>query len=153
MPRTVKCALIQCSNAASTDLPIDEIKRLNIEKHLTFIEQAAEQGVQILCMQEIFTTPYFCAEQQTRWYESVERIPDGPTVRLMQEVAKAHGMVIVVPIYEEEITGIYYNTAAVIDADGKYLGKYRKNHILNQAPDEAKLAMIRNLPWKFTRAK
>jgi len=106
MPRTVKCALIQCSNAAATDLPIEEIKRLNIEKHLTYIEQAAKQGVQILCMQEIFTTPYFCAEQQTRWYEAVERIPDGPTVRLMQEVAKANGMVIVEPIYEEELTGI-----------------------------------------------
>ena len=73
MPRTVKCGLIQCSNAAPTDLPIEDIKRLNIEKHLGFIEQAAEQGVQILCMQEIFTTPYFCAEQQTRWYEAVER--------------------------------------------------------------------------------
>ena len=134
MPRTVKCALIQCSNAAATDLPIEEIKRLNIEKHLTFIEEAAKQGVQIICMQEIFTTPYFCAEQQTRWYEAVERIPDGPTVRLMQEVAKEHGMVIVVPIYEEELTGIYYNTAAVIDADGKYLGKYRKNHIPHITP-------------------
>jgi len=94
--------LIQCSNAAPTDLPIDDVKRLNIEKHLGFIDQAAKQGVQILCMQEIFTTPYFCAEQQTRWYEAVERIPDGPTVRLMQEVAKTHGMVLVVPIYEEE---------------------------------------------------
>ena len=129
MPRTVKCGLIQCTNAAPTDLPIDDIKRINIEKHLGFIEKAAEQGVQIVCMQEVFTTPYFCAEQQTRWYEAVERIPDGPTVRLMQEVAKAHGMVIVVPIYEEHMTGVYYNTAAVIDADGKYLGKYRKNHI------------------------
>ena len=78
MPRTVKCALIQSSNAAATDLPIEEIKRLNIEKHLTFIEQAAQQGVQILCMQEIFTTPYFCAEQQVRWYEAVEKIPRLP---------------------------------------------------------------------------
>jgi len=120
MPRIVKCGLIQCSNAAPTDLPIEDLKRLNIEKHLSFIEQAAAQGVQILGMQEVFTTPYFCAEQQTRWYEAVERIPDGPTVRLLQEVAKEHGMVIIVPIYEEEITGIYYNTAAVIDADGKY---------------------------------
>ena len=134
MPRTVKCGLIQCSNAAPTDLPIDDIKRLNLEKHLGFLEQAAQQGVQIVCMQEVFTTPYFCAEQQTRWYEAVEKIPDGPTVRLMQEVAKAHGMVIVVPIYEEEITGVYYNTAAVIDADGKYLGKYRKNHIPHVNP-------------------
>ena len=134
MPRKVKCGLIQCSNAAPTDMPIDDIKRLNIEKHLGFIEKAAAEGVQMLCMQEVFTTPYFCAEQQTRWYEAVEKIPDGPTVRLMQEVARAHGMVIIVPIYEEEITGIYYNTAAVIDADGKYLGKYRKNHIPHVNP-------------------
>src|ERR671921_456212 len=134
MPRTVKCALIQASNACSIDEPIEKIKQANIEKNLKFIEEAAKQGVQIICMQEIFTTPYFCAEQQTRWYEAVERIPDGPTVRLMQEVAKEHGMVIIVPIYEEEITGVYYNSAAVIDADGKYLGKYRKNHIPHVAP-------------------
>ncbi|HEX8424424.1 MAG TPA: nitrilase-related carbon-nitrogen hydrolase [Pyrinomonadaceae bacterium] len=134
MPRTVKCGLIQATNAAPTDASIEEIKRANIEKHLALIEDAAGQGVQILCMQEVFTTPYFCAEQQTRWYEAVERIPDGPTVKLMQEVAKQHGMVIVVPIYEEEIAGIYYNTAAVIDADGKYLGKYRKNHIPHVNP-------------------
>ena len=75
MPRKVKCGLIQCSNAAPTDMPIDDIKRLNIEKHLGFIEKAAAQGVQMLCMQEVFTTPYFCAEQQTRWYEAVEKIP------------------------------------------------------------------------------
>lgn len=134
MPRTVKCGLIQATNAAPTDAPIEEIKRLNIEKHMKLIEDAARQGVEILCFQEIFTTPYFCAEQQTRWYEAVEKVPDGPTVKLMQEVAKQHGMVIVVPIYEEEMSGIYYNTAAVIDADGKYLGKYRKNHIPHVAP-------------------
>ncbi|HEV2802998.1 MAG TPA: nitrilase-related carbon-nitrogen hydrolase [Pyrinomonadaceae bacterium] len=134
MSRTVKCGLIQATNAAPTDAPIEEIKRANIEKHLALIEDAARQGVQILCMQEVFTTPYFCAEQQTRWYEAVERVPDGPTVRLMQEVARQHGMVIIVPIYEEEIAGVYYNTAAVIDADGKYLGKYRKNHIPHVAP-------------------
>jgi beta-ureidopropionase len=134
MPVTVKCGLIQASNAAQTDLPIQEIKRLNIEKHLGLIQQAGEQGVQILCMQEVFTTPYFCAEQQTRWYEAVEKIPDGETTHLMQELAKEHGMVIIAPIYEEEITGIYYNTAAVIDADGKYLGKYRKNHIPHVNP-------------------
>ncbi|MGE0129386.1 MAG: nitrilase-related carbon-nitrogen hydrolase [Blastocatellales bacterium] len=134
MPRTVKCGLIQAKNAAPTDASIEEIKRINIEKHLGLIEQAAKQGVKILCMQEVFTTPYFCAEQQTRWYEAVEKIPDGPTVKLMQEIARKHEMVIIVPIYEEEITGVYYNTAAVIDADGKYLGKYRKNHIPHVAP-------------------
>lgn len=134
MPRSVKCGLIQAKNAAPTDAPIEEIKRVNIEKHLGLIEQAANQGAQILCMQEVFTTPYFCAEQQTRWYEAVEKIPNGPTVRLMQDVARKHGMVLIVPIYEEEITGVYYNTAAVIDADGEYLGKYRKNHIPHVAP-------------------
>src|SRR5205807_2602573 len=134
MARTVKCGLIQAKNAAPTDSPIEEIKRLNIEKHLAMIEDAAKQGVQILCMQEVFTTPYFCAEQQTRWYEAVEKIPEGPTTKLMQETAKKHNMVIIVPIYEEEITGIYYNTAAVIDADGAYLGKYRKHHIPHVNP-------------------
>jgi N-carbamoylputrescine amidase len=134
MPRIVKCGLIQASNACSIDKPIENIKQANIEKNLKFIDEAAKQGVQITCMQEVFTTPYFCAEQEPRWYEAVEKIPDGPTVRLMQEVAKKHGMVLIVPIYEEEITGVYYNTAAVIDADGKYLGKYRKNHIPHTKP-------------------
>src|SRR5436853_2981157 len=134
MPRTVKCGLIQATNAAPTDAPIEEIKRANIDQHVKMIEDAGRQGVQILCMQEVFNTPYFCAEQETRWYEAVEKVPDGPTVKLMQEIAKQHGMVIIVPIYEEEITGIYYNTDAVIDADGKYLGKYRKNHIQQVAP-------------------
>jgi N-carbamoylputrescine amidase len=134
MARTVKCGLIQATNAAPTDAPIEEIRRANTDKHVKMIEDAARQGVKILCMQEVFTMPYFCAEQQTRWYEAVEKIPDGPTVKLMQEVAKQHGMVIIVPIYEEDIAGIYYNTAAVIDADGTYLGKYRKNHIPHVAP-------------------
>jgi beta-ureidopropionase len=98
------------------------------------IDDAGKQGVQILCMQEVFTTPYFCAEQQVRWYDAVEKIPDGPTTKLMQEAAKKHNMVIVVTIYEEEMTGIYYNTAAVIDADGSYLGKYRKHHIPHVNP-------------------
>jgi beta-ureidopropionase len=134
MAKIVKCGLIQATNACSTDEPIEKIKQANLEKNLHFIEEAAKQGVQIICMQEVFTTPYFCAEQEVRWYDSVEKIPDGPTVKLLQEVARQHGMVIIVPIYEEEITGVYYNTAAVIDADGSYLGKYRKNHIPHVAP-------------------
>src|SRR5262245_65751877 len=125
MARTVKCGLIQAKNAAPTDAPIEEIKRLNIEKHLAMIEDAARQGVQILCMQEVFTTPYFCAEQKVRWYEAVEKIPDGPTTKLMQETAKKYNMVIIVPIYEEEINGIYYDKDGVIDDDGKSVGKYR----------------------------
>jgi beta-ureidopropionase len=152
MPRTVKCGLIQATNAAPTDAPIAEIKRANVEKVLQMIGDAARQGVQILCMQEVFNTPYFCAEQETRWYEAVERIPDGPTVKLMQDVAKQHGMVIIVPIYEEEITGLYYNTAAVIDADGKYLGKYRKNHIPHVAPTGLASKMTRADPRRLPLA-
>jgi N-carbamoylputrescine amidase len=132
--RIVKCGLIQAHNVADVNAPIEEIKKANIEHQLKFVEEAASKGVQMLCFQEIFTTPYFCAEQQTRWYEAVEKIPDGPTVKLMQDVAKQYEMVLIVPIYEEEMTGVYYNAAAVIDADGKYLGKYRKTHIPHVAP-------------------
>ncbi|HVT02206.1 MAG TPA: nitrilase-related carbon-nitrogen hydrolase [Thermoanaerobaculia bacterium] len=134
MPPIVKCGLIQAMNACATDEKIETIREANIARHLPYIDQAGREGVQILCMQEIFTGPYFCAEQTTRWYDAVERIPDGPTVKLMQEYAKRYSMVIIVPIYEEDGTGIYYNTAAVIDADGTYLGKYRKNHIPHCAP-------------------
>jgi len=134
MPRIIKAGLIQAHNVAPADAPIEEIKKANLDNQMKLVEEAAKQGVQMLCFQEIFTTPYFCAEQQTRWYEAVEKVPDGPTVQMMQDVAKQYGMVLIVPIYEEEISGIYYNTAAVIDADGKYLGKYRKTHIPHVAP-------------------
>ena len=129
MPRIVRCGLIQASNSTDTGCDVETIRQGMIEKHLPLIEQAAQQGVQILCMQEIFTGPYFCAEQTVKWYDAAEAIPDGPTTKLMQELAKKHGMVIVVPIYEQDLPGVYYNTAAVIDADGTYLGKYRKTHI------------------------
>ena len=129
MPRIVKAGLIQCSLSESADKPIEVIKKSMLDKHIGFIEDAGRKGVQILCLQEIFYVPYFCAEQKTKWYQSVEKIPDGPTVKLMQEFARKYQMAIIVPIYEEEMTGVYYNTAAVIDADGSYLGKYRKHHI------------------------
>jgi len=134
MNRVVRGGLIQVRADVPLDGTADEIKRRMIDKHMPLIEEAGRRGVQLLCLQELFNGPYFCAEQQARWYQMVERIPDGPTVALMQEVAKTHGMVMVVPIYEEEITGVYYNAAAVIDADGKYLGKYRKHHIPHVAP-------------------
>ena len=134
MSRIVKCGLIQASNAIDTSESIENIRQANIDKHMTLIDKAGAAGVQILCMQEIFTGPYFCAEQTPRWYEATEYIPDGPTTRLMQETAKKYDMVIIVPLYEVENTGVYYNTAAVIDADGTYLGKYRKNHIPQVAP-------------------
>src|SRR5207253_5728840 len=93
------------------------------------IQQAADQGAQITCLQELATGPYFCQVQDPRFYEFAEPVPDGPTVKRMREVAKQHNMVLIVPLYELEQTGVYYNTAAVIDADGSYLGKYRKTHI------------------------
>ena len=134
MTRHVKAGLIQAQHACNTDENLDTIWEANVAKHVQLIEQAAQEGVQVLCMQEIFTGPYFCAEQTTRWYDATEPIPDGRTTKLMQELARKHNMVIIVPVYEVEGTGVYYNTAAVIDADGNYLGKYRKNHIPHCAP-------------------
>ena len=134
MSRMVRGGLIQASLNASVDDANDVIKRNMIDKHLKMIDEAAEKGAQVICLQELFYGPYFCAEQNTRWYDLTEKIPDGETTVLMQEVAKKHGIVLVVPIYEEDITGVYYNTASVIDADGKYLGKYRKTHIPHTHP-------------------
>ena len=129
MPRIIRCALIQASNVLSTDRPLEQIRKAMIDKHLKLIERAARKKAQILCLQELFYVPYFCAEQNPRWYELSERVPEGRTVQLMQKVAADHKMVIVVPVYEEHMPGVYFNTAAVIDADGRYLGKYRKHHI------------------------
>lgn len=125
----VRGGLIQMSLKASTDLEPEQIKQAMIEAHLPLIDEAGAKGVQVLCLQEVFNQPYFCPSQDSRWYAATEAVPDGPTTRLMQEYAKKHSMVIVVPIYEQDITGVYYNTAAVIDADGGYLGKFRKIHI------------------------
>ena len=134
MARIVRGGLIQATNPVAGNEPVKRIKQAMIEKHVKLIAQAAKKGVQVLCMQEIFYGPYFCCEQELKWYESTERVPAGPTVKLMQQLAKKHSMVLVVPVYEEEATGTYYNTAAVIDADGKFLGKYRKNHIPHCKP-------------------
>ncbi len=121
--------LIQMSLKGSTDQTPEEIRKAMIDAHLPLIEEAGNKGVQVLCFQEVFTQPYFCPSQDKKWYAAAEKIPDGPTTQLMCELAAKYKMVIVVPIYEEDITGVYYNTAAVIDADGTYLGKYRKTHI------------------------
>ena len=100
-----------------------------IKNAVSALRDAASQGAQIACLQELFYGPYFCQVQDPQWYSWTEDVPDGPTVRLMQDVAREHTMVLVVPVYEREQEGVYYNTAAVIDADGRYLGKHRKNHI------------------------
>jgi N-carbamoylputrescine amidase len=108
--------------------PVAEIQQAMLEKHLPMIDEAGQKGVQILCLQEIFNGPYFCPGQDKRWYDAAEPVP-GPTTNLLSEYAKKYEMVIVVPVYEQAGRGIFYNTAAVIDADGTYLGKYRKQHI------------------------
>lgn len=126
---TTKVALIQMGLRGDTAQSPIEIRDAMIDAHIPMIEQAGEQGVQILSFQEVFTQPYFCPSQDAKWYAAAEQIPDGHTTQLMCEYAKKYNMVIVVPIYEETVTGVYYNTAAVIDADGTYLGKYRKTHI------------------------
>ena len=128
MPK-IRCGLIQMGLKSSTDDTPAEISKAMLDAHAPLIEKAGEAGVQILCFQEVFTQPYFCPSQDSKWYAAAEVIPDGPTTKLMQDFARKHAMVIVVPIYEEAMTGVYYNTAAVIDADGSYLGKYRKTHI------------------------
>ena len=101
MPRPVRCGLIQASNVKSPEsASLPEIRDAMIEKHLGLIAQAAEKGVQILCLQELFYGPYFAAEQDPRWYKFTEAVPGGPTVKLMQDVARRHGMARVVPVYE-----------------------------------------------------
>ncbi len=125
----LKCGLIQMALKGDTTMEPKQIRDLMLEAHHPMIEDAAAQGVQVLCFQEVFTQPYFCPGQERKWYAAAEAMPEGHTTQLMQEYAKKHNMVIVVPIYEETMAGVYYNTAAVIDADGKFLGKYRKTHI------------------------
>ncbi len=129
MPRLVKAGIIQLANCIDTNESCEKIRKAMIAAHLPYIEQAAKEGTQILSFQEIFNGPYFCPSQDPKWYGMTEEIPNGPTTRWMQDLAKQYEMAMIVPIYEKEMSGVYYNTAAVIDADGKYLGKYRKNHI------------------------
>jgi beta-ureidopropionase len=125
----VTIGLIQARNDVNGNEPVAKHKSFAIEKHERLIREAKKRGAQIVCLQEVFYGPYFCTEQMTKWYDAVERIPDGPTTQLMCGLAKELGVVLIVPMYEEEFSGVYYNTAAVIDADGTYLGKYRKHHI------------------------
>jgi len=130
----VRCSLIQTTSVPIEGLSLAEIKQAMIDKHLPLIRKAAADGAQIVCLQEIFYGPYFCAEQTTKWYDTTELIPEGPTTQMMMALAKELHIAIVLPIYEVETEGVYYNTAAVIDAEGKYLGKYRKTHIPQAAP-------------------
>lgn len=128
MSRPVTLGLSQAITPAGIDDPL-QLRQAMIDLHGDFVRAGAERGVNVLCFQELCTGPYFCAEQDVRWYAIAESAETGPTVTAMTALAKSHGMVLVVPIYEEDQPGVYYNTAVVIDADGSLLGKYRKNHI------------------------
>ena len=128
MKRSVRGGLIQASNPLNdTALDLSEVRQAMVDKHLTLIDEAGKKDVQILCLQELFNTPYYCPSKDRRWLDLAEPIP-GPTTDMMAKIAALHHMVIIVPLCEKE-NDLYYNTAAVLDADGTYLGKYRKNHI------------------------
>jgi N-carbamoylputrescine amidase len=121
MARTVTSAIVQVGWTGD--------KESMIELHEKYVAEAAAAGTQVMCFQELFYGPYFCQVQDTEFYGYAEAIPDGPTTKRFQELAAQHEMVLVLPMYEREKAGFLYNTAAVIDADGSYLGKYRKTHI------------------------
>ena len=133
MPRMVKSGLIQASLPPLDEAaPKREILEAMTGKQIPLIEDAGRQGVQILCLQEIFNAPYFCPSQDEAWFATAEPVP-GPTTERLAEYAAKYKMAMIVPIYEKEAPGILYNSAAVIDADGTYLGKYRKTHIPHTA--------------------
>ena len=117
---TVRAAVIQTTGISPREAMLD--------KQVSLIEDAAALGAQIVCLQELATGPYFCQVEDPAWFDLAESVPDGPTTTLMCEVAKRLGIVLVVPLFEAA-DGFYYNTAIVIDADGSFLGRYRKMHI------------------------
>ena len=121
MPEIVRAALVQSSWTGD--------KQSMIEANVELAREAAAQGAQVLCFQELFYGPYFCQVQDPQYFSLTEAVPGGPTTELMCSLARELNMVLVVPVFEEEQPGVYYNTAFVIDADGTYLGKYRKTHI------------------------
>jgi beta-ureidopropionase len=121
MSNIVRAAILQTEWTGDSESMVD--------KHIKYAEQAADDGARVMCFQEIFNTPYFCQVQENEHFDSAEPIPDGPTMQKMIQLARDTEMVLVVPMFEKADEGFFYNTAAVIDADGTYLGKYRKTHI------------------------
>lgn len=118
--RIVNVGLVQ--NACSSDL------ESNLKKAVDGIEEAATQGAQIICLQELFRSTYFCDVEDYENFKLAEAIP-GPSTELFCDLARKHNVVIIASLFEKRAQGLYHNTAAVIDADGTYLGKYRKMHI------------------------
>src|ERR1700754_1368130 len=120
MTDVVRAALVQTTWTGD--------KETMIKAHEEYAREAAAQGARVICFQELFYGPYFCQVQDAAYYEYAESIP-GPTTERFQALAKELGLVMVLPMYEREQEGLLYNTAAVVDADGSYLGKYRKTMI------------------------
>lgn len=133
MFRKVKAGMVQVAVGEAATKPFDQMRGIMLEKHISFIDRAAGEGVKIICLQELFTCPYFAAEKDRRWLGIAEPIPGGQTTKAMMDAAKRHDMVIIAPFFEKD-GDAYYNSAAVIDAGGSFLGKYRKTHIPNFPP-------------------
>jgi len=122
MKKMVNLGLIQMSCNADISS--------NWEKALDYIKEAARQGAQIICTQELFKSPYFCQTQDWRAFDLAEEIHENsPTVRMLSDLAAELQIVLVASLFEKRAVGIYHNTSVVLDADGSYLGKYRKMHI------------------------
>ena len=115
-------------NVGFTQMRCVEDVATNRKHQAELLEQAAKKGGQILCTQEIFTSQYFCQSEEHRFFQLAETIP-GPSTDLFCRIAKKHGVVIVASLFEKRASGLYHNTAAVIDADGSLMGIYRKMHI------------------------
>jgi len=118
--KNVKVGVVQMTCSASVDI--------NRQKAVEKIREAAAQGAQIVCLQELFTSLYFCDVEDHENFKLGESIP-GPTTDLLRPLAQELGVVIIASLFEKRAQGLYHNTTAVIDADGSYLGKYRKMHI------------------------
>ncbi len=102
--------------------------KANLKKTLSLVEQAARKGAQIICTQELFRSQYFCQAEDHAYFDLAEPIP-GPSTAAFQKLAKKHGVVIVASLFEKRASGLYHNTAVIIDTDGSLLGIYRKMHI------------------------
>ena len=118
--QTVKLGLIQTACSAEPDA--------NLKKTLTLAERAAQRGAQIICTQELFRSQYFCQREDHKNFKLAEPVP-GPTTDAFCQLAKKHRVVVIASLFEKRAAGVYHNTAAIIDADGSLLGRYRKMHI------------------------
>ncbi len=119
-PRTLTLGLTQAKDLGDAEK--------NLEHHLALIDQATDQGAQVVCLQELFGSHYFPQHEDPSYFDLAEPIP-GPTTQAVGRRAAEHGIVVVAPIFERRAAGIYHNSAAVLDADGSLLGTYRKMHI------------------------